>query len=74
MPPLLRRLSSDEYAPLPTNAADERSAARVNDIIDATAGSLGLSSHAYAVDRRGTAATLQAVSYTHLTLPTILRV
>src|SRR6185369_13532126 len=65
VPPLLRRLSSDEYAPMPANAADEQSTARVNDIIDAAAGSLGLSSHAYAADRRGTAATLRAIDNAH---------
>ena len=65
MPPLLRRSSSDEYAPLPANAVDGQSAARVNDIIDATAGPLALSRHAYAVDRRGTAATLRAIDDAH---------
>ena len=50
---------------MPANAADEQSTARVNDIIDAAAGSLGLSVSAYAADRRGTAATLRAIDNAH---------
>src|SRR4029079_6959932 len=65
IPPLLRRRSSDEYAPLPAGPADERAASRVDEIIGAAAGSLGLSRHAYAVDRRGTAATLRAIDDAH---------
>ena len=67
MPPLLRRLSSDEYAPIPPSAEDEReSTARVNDIIDAAAGSLGLStSRVTRSIGAGTAATLQAINDAH---------
>jgi predicted TIM-barrel fold metal-dependent hydrolase len=54
-------LSSDEYAPLPLHARDRRARARVNELIGATAGRLGLRDPAYAVDRRGTAATLRAI-------------
>src|SRR5205823_6334301 len=51
IPPLLRRRSSDEYAPLPAGPADEWAASRVDEIIGAAAGSLGLSVPAYAADR-----------------------
>jgi predicted TIM-barrel fold metal-dependent hydrolase len=65
VPPLLRRLASDEYAPLPVGPGDERTAAHLNEMVDAAAGALRLSSHSYAVDRRGTAATLQAIDEAH---------
>ena len=65
VPPLLRRLSSDEYAPLPLRTADRRARSHANEIIGAAAGRLGLSVPAYAVDRRGTAATLRAIDDAH---------
>ena len=61
MPPLLRGLSSDEYAPLPLSTFDRRTREHANEIFGGAAGRLGLSIPAYAADRRGTAATLRAI-------------
>ena len=58
-------MSSDEYAPLPGAPADALAAAGVDETIGARAGRLGLSIPAYAVDRRGTAATLRAIDDAH---------
>jgi uncharacterized protein len=65
VPPLLRGLSSDEYAPLPLTAFDRRAREHANEIFGAAAGRLGLRIPAYAVDRRGTAATLRAIDDAH---------
>jgi predicted TIM-barrel fold metal-dependent hydrolase len=65
VPPLLRALSSDEYAPLPARPEDHVTAARADEMIGAAAGPLGLSNAAYSEDRRGTAATLQAIDAEH---------
>jgi len=52
VPPLLRRRSSDEYAPLPWSAADRRAI-------------VGYNALASALDRRGTAASLIAIDAAH---------
>jgi predicted TIM-barrel fold metal-dependent hydrolase len=65
VPPLLRRLSSDEYAPLPPSAFDRRPRAHVSELIADGARRSALSTSAYAVDRRGTAATLRAIDEAH---------
>ena len=61
VPPLLRMRSSDEYAPVPWNRRDRRAVARAGALIGASARVLGLSEPAYALDRRGTAASLRAI-------------
>ena len=65
VPPLLARMASDEYAPLPASATDDRAAALANEIIGRAAAGLGLSIPAHAADRRGTAATLRAIDDAH---------
>jgi predicted TIM-barrel fold metal-dependent hydrolase len=61
VPPLLRRLSSDEYAPLPPSPTDQRAHAHVQELVADGARRSALSTSAYAIDRRGTAATLRAI-------------
>ena len=65
VPPLLRKMASDEYAPLPWRPVDRHALARTNALIAAAAPRLGLSEHEYAADRRGTAATLRAIDRAH---------
>jgi predicted TIM-barrel fold metal-dependent hydrolase len=65
VPPLLRARSSDEYAPLPWSDADHTAIARFGDVAAAIAGRLALSPGEYALDRRGTAASLRAVDAAH---------
>ena len=50
---------------MPARPADRTAAARFDEIADAASGPLGLSVPGYAVDRRGTAATLQAIDRAH---------
>lgn len=57
VPPLLQRRSSDEYTPLPWRDEDRRA-------LDALADRADLSPE-FAVDRRGTAATLRAIDSAH---------
>ena len=54
VPPLLERRSSDEYAPLPWSDRDRRALEAID----------GMSAD-FAVDRRGTAATLRAIDAAH---------
>src|SRR5437660_1105914 len=65
VPSLLRARSSDEYAPLPWSAADRVAIGRYDAIASAAARGLGRSAREYAVDRRGTAATLRAIDVAH---------
>ena len=65
VPPLLTRASTDEYAPMPASGADRLAADRANEIIHPAAARLGMTASAYAVDRRGTAATLRAIDSAH---------
>ena len=64
VPPLLRRLSSDEYRPLPWRRPDRQALARLAEAAVGRAGQArraGLEPRAYVEDRRGTAATLRAI-------------
>ena len=65
VPPLLRRLSSDEYDPLPRRAPDERALAESARAIDHGADRLRMAAPLLANDRRGTAATLRAIDRAH---------
>jgi hypothetical protein len=65
VPPLLRPRSSDEYAPLPHREPDRRAVALAADEIDHAAARLRLSTPEFALDRRGTAATLRAIDAAH---------
>jgi hypothetical protein len=65
VPPLLRKLSSDEYAPLPRRTPDERALAESRRTIDLAAGRLNMAARDLATDRRGTAATLRAIDRAH---------
>ena len=65
VPPLLRAMSTDEYAPLPRRAGDERALAAATEVIERAAGRLRMSVPAYATDRRGTAASLRAIDEAH---------
>jgi len=65
IPPLLRPMASDEYAPLPWRAADRAAIIRANVVISDAAGRLGLREPDYAADRRGTAATLRSIDQAH---------
>ncbi len=64
-PPLLRRMSSDEYAPLPRSARDARALASARTAIEDAAARLRLGVPNLSVDRRGTAATLRAINEAH---------
>ena len=61
VPPLLRRLSSDEYRPLPWRRPDREALARFGDAAGDQARRAGLAPPAYVSDRRGTAAALRAI-------------
>jgi predicted TIM-barrel fold metal-dependent hydrolase len=61
VPPLLRRLSSDEYRPLPWRPADREALARFGDAAGEQARRVGLEPPTYVEDRRGTAAALRAI-------------
>jgi predicted TIM-barrel fold metal-dependent hydrolase len=65
VPSLLRARSSDEYAPLPWSAADREAIARYDAIATVAARGLARSAREYAVDRRGTAASLRAIDLAH---------
>jgi predicted TIM-barrel fold metal-dependent hydrolase len=65
VPSLLRARSSDEYAPLPWSAADREAIARYDAIASVAARGLARSAREYAVDRRGTAASLRAIDAAH---------
>ena len=65
VPPLLRKMASDEYAPLPWRAVDRDALAHSNALISGAAPRLGLAAHEYAADRRGTAATLRSIDDAH---------
>ena len=65
IPPLLRRRSSDEYAPAPHTRADHSALGRFAEVVGSRAGPLGLGPVDYALDRRGTAATLRAIDAAH---------
>jgi len=61
VPPLLRHLHSDEFAPPPWRPADQRAVIRVARTADRAAPRLGLAARAYLEGRLGTAATLRAI-------------
>ncbi len=65
IPNLLRARSSDEYAPLPWSAADREAIARFGMATAVVAPRLSQSAGEYAVDRRGTAASLRAIDAAH---------
>jgi predicted TIM-barrel fold metal-dependent hydrolase len=65
VPPLLRARSSDEYSPLPWSSTDHMAIARFAATNAATADRVRLSAAEYAMDRRGTAATLRAIDVAH---------
>jgi len=65
IPPLLRPRSSDEYSPLPWTVADRTAIAAFDASAAASASCIALSASEYALDRRGTAATLRAVDAAH---------
>ena len=65
VPALLRRRSSDEYAPLPWSAADREALARYDEIATSALRHVTRSAREYAVDRRGTAASLRAIDAAH---------
>jgi hypothetical protein len=61
VPPLLRHLHSDEFAPPPWRAVDRRAVARVSAAAETVAPGAGLTTRAYLDTRLGTAATLRAI-------------
>lgn len=65
VPSLLRPRSSDEYAPLPWSAVDRDAIARYDAVASVAARVLAQPAREYAVDRRGTAATLRAIDAAH---------
>ena len=65
VPPLLRRMSSDEYAPLPRRARDARAVAAARETIEHASQQLKLAAPDLATDRRGTAAALRAIDEAH---------
>lgn len=65
MPPLLRRISNDEVAPLPHGPADLAALARLAHELPDRARRMGQGIHAYTEQRRATAATLRAIDAAH---------
>jgi predicted TIM-barrel fold metal-dependent hydrolase len=65
VPSLLRPRSSDEYAPMPWTAADLEAIARYQDVAARDARRVARAEHEYALDRRGTAASLRAIDAAH---------
>jgi hypothetical protein len=65
LPTVLARLSSDEYRPIPWSGADRRALAAYRDAADRADDRLGLAPHAFAGDRRATAAALRARDAPH---------
>ncbi len=61
MPPLLRRIASDEYAPLPWTARDRRALARLAPALADGARAARVEVPTYVHDRRATAASLRAI-------------
>jgi uncharacterized protein len=62
VPPLLRRVASDEYRPLPYTRTDRVALARLDARVPDRARAAGLGARAYTESRRGTAATLRALN------------
>jgi hypothetical protein len=62
VPPLHRRVASDEYRPLPYTATDRAALARLDARVPDRARAAGLGARAYTESRRGTAATLRALN------------
>lgn len=60
-PPVLRRISSDEYEPLPWRPSDRRALARIDDVVPDHVRRLRQTAFNYIESRRGTAATLRAI-------------
>jgi hypothetical protein len=58
-------MSSDEYAPVPWRPADRDACARAVAVIGDAAARCGMPPPEYAMDRRGTAATLRAIDDAH---------
>lgn len=65
VPPLLRRMSSDEYAPLPRGPHDEHAITVAGRAIEHAAARLRMSAPDLANDRRGTAAALRGIDEAH---------
>jgi predicted TIM-barrel fold metal-dependent hydrolase len=65
IPPLLRRVASDEYIPLPYSRTDTAALAGYADAADRVAARIGLTIGEYGADRRTTAATLLALNNAH---------
>jgi uncharacterized protein len=61
VPPLLRKLTNNEYTPLPRRRSEEAAIADAGETTAANSRRLSLSTPAYVVDRRGTATTLRAI-------------
>jgi predicted TIM-barrel fold metal-dependent hydrolase len=65
VPTVLARLSSEEYRPLPWTPRDRAVLVRYRAAAARAASRLGLSAHAFATDRRATAAALRAIDAAH---------
>jgi uncharacterized protein len=65
VPPLFRRASSDEYAPVPWSERDVRALERLARELPERARVVGMTADEYRFDRRGTAATLRAIDAEH---------
>jgi len=65
IPALLRARSSDEYAPLPWSPVDRDAIARYHVIAERDSRRVTRAEHEYALDRRGTAASLRAIDAAH---------
>ena len=62
VPPVLRRLASDEYQPLPWMPTDLQALSLLSDRMPDLARRCAVDLRAYAGERRGTMATLQAIN------------
>jgi predicted TIM-barrel fold metal-dependent hydrolase len=65
VPALLRACSSDEYAPLPWSPVDRDAIARYHVVAERNSRRAARAEHEYALDRRGTAASLRAIDAAH---------
>jgi uncharacterized protein len=65
LPTVLARLSSEEYTPIPWNDADRTALAAYRAATERAEDRLGLPAHAFAGDRRATAAALRAIDAAH---------
>jgi predicted TIM-barrel fold metal-dependent hydrolase len=65
VPPLLRARASDEYTPLPWSGRDRHAIDAFGAVARSTAGVLAQSIPEYAIERRGTAASLRAIDAAH---------